>query len=98
MSCTSGYFRTNWVCSLATTARQSGHRADEIDKRCHDRLPAARQFLIANDLPAKDVEEMPHYQVATLYTLAIYHEHLDDLVKYNYLPYHDSNCRNGCCH
>ena len=54
---------------------------DELEKRCRDRLPAAKKYLIAGGLPAKEIEEMPTYQIATLYTLAIYHENLDDAIK-----------------
>jgi hypothetical protein len=60
---------------------------DELDKRCRDRLPDAKRLLIASGLAAKEVEKMPLYQIATLYTLALYHEYQDDAIKYYNLPY-----------
>lgn len=60
---------------------------EELDKRCRDRFKVAKEYLIANGLPAKEVEAMPMYQVATIYTLAIYHEYMDDAIKYNRQPF-----------
>ena len=60
---------------------------DELEKRCRDRMPEAKKFLIAGGLPAKEIEEMPTYQIATLYSLAIYHENLDDAIKCYCLPF-----------
>jgi hypothetical protein len=60
---------------------------DELEKRCRDRMPEAKKFLIAGGLPAKEIGEMPMYQIATLYSLAVYHENLDDALKCYCLPY-----------
>jgi hypothetical protein len=59
----------------------------EIEKRCDDRLPAAKKYLIAGGLPEKEVEEMPKFQIAMLYSLALCHENVDDAMRYFRLPY-----------
>jgi hypothetical protein len=61
--------------------------SEEIEKRCRERIPAAKKYLVASGISEKEVEEMAEYRVATLYTLAIYHEYLDDAIKYNEQPY-----------
>lgn len=65
----------------------------EIEKRCRDRMPEAKKFLIAGGLPAKETEEMPMYQIATMYSLAIFHENLDDAIKCYCLPYPEAVAR-----
>jgi hypothetical protein len=65
----------------------------DLDKRCRDRFPAAKEYLITNGIPAKEVEAMSMYQVATLYTLALYHDYHDDAMKCNRLPYSEAAAR-----
>ena len=60
---------------------------DQLDERCRKMLPAAKQSLIAGGLPAEQVEAMSIHQVALLYTLSTYHELVDEVNKYYFLPY-----------
>lgn len=60
---------------------------DQLDERCRQMLPAAKQSLIAGGLPAEQVDAMPIHQVALLYTLSTQHELVDEVNKYYFLPY-----------
>ncbi len=60
---------------------------EEIERRCDDRLPAARKYLIESGLPETEVAEMPKFQIAMLYSLALMHETLDDAIRYCRVPY-----------
>ena len=60
---------------------------EELDKRCEQLLPIAKQALISSGLSAEEVAAMPLYQIATIYTVAAYHELLDGAIRYFWLPY-----------
>jgi hypothetical protein len=64
---------------------------NELDARVQQMLPTARQALIASGLPGAEVEAMAPYQAALLYTLAIFREQADSVIKYFYLPYPEAN-------
>jgi hypothetical protein len=60
---------------------------EEIERRCNDRLPAAKKYLTESGLPETEVAEMPKFQIAMLYSLALLHETLDDAMRYSRVPY-----------
>lgn len=80
---------------FATTARELiGRRGDppppsaeELDRRCERLAPQARRILTDSGLPAEQVNRMPVYQVALLYTRRVHRELLEDGLKYYYLPF-----------
>lgn len=63
---------------------------EEIERRCDDRLPAAKKYLIESGLPEKEVAEMPKFQIAMLYSLALIHENMDNVTRYYRLPYREA--------
>jgi hypothetical protein len=60
---------------------------EAIERRCDDRLPAAKKYLIESGLPETEVAEMPKFQIAMLYSLALIHENMDDATRYYRLPF-----------
>ncbi len=64
--------------------------ADELDEQCKRLLPIAKQSLIAAGPPTEKVDAMSLHQVALLYSLQTYHQFLDDVIKYYYLPFPDA--------
>jgi len=60
---------------------------EELDKACQEILPTAKRALVDWGMPTEEVEAMPVYEVALRYTLQLYHELLDDGIKYYSLPY-----------
>ncbi len=61
--------------------------ADQIEERCKDRLDDAKRFLIRNGLGEDAVQKMAPYQVASIYSLQVFHAYLDDAAKVYNLPY-----------
>jgi hypothetical protein len=62
----------------------------KIDELVQQKLPEAKQGLIAGGVAAQKVEAMSPYQAATLYSLQAYHRHVDDAIKCFSLPYPQS--------
>jgi hypothetical protein len=73
--------------ALSDNARAKWPASNELNQKCSERLPEARKYLIKNGLPSPDVEKMPIYQVAMLYSIALYHENVEEAIKCYYLPY-----------
>lgn len=63
----------------------------ELDTRWQKMLSKGQKSLVANGLSSQEVEAMPPYQAAMLYTLITFHEQADAAVKYFYLPYPEAN-------
>jgi hypothetical protein len=79
------------VASLGSGTPPKPFSQEEIERRCDERLPAAKKYLIAGGVPAKELEEMPKFQIATLYSLALFHEELDETMRYHRLPYPEAS-------
>src|SRR5262249_41430339 len=54
------------------------------------RHEAAKKALVAAGRPSECVEKMPHIQVAILHSLLEYDQKLDEMLKWNGVPYHEA--------
>jgi hypothetical protein len=70
-------FKSNYLGALRTAAILEGY-------------PRAKRYLIAHGRSAAEVDAMPVPQVVLLYTMQFYNEARDDIFKWTYFPYDDS--------
>jgi hypothetical protein len=70
-------FKSDYLGAIRTAAILEGY-------------PRAKRYLIAHGRSAAEVDAMPVPQVVLLYTMQFYNEARDDIFKWTYLPYDDS--------